>query len=223
MSEPLAIALSGLEQGTVISRPNRFVAVVRLGDQEVLAHVADSGRLKELIFPGNPVMVRKAGWVGAPATVPADCSGKPIWVSVDTRYPNQIFGQAMRARAICEVDGGGEVRSEYWYHHLSPWKEEVEREALERKEQAVDHSGTAQGAAVSRAVRSRMDFFLDAIPGTTSPGLVEVKSVTLCREGIGFFPDAPTDRGTRHLRELTRGVKEGYRAFAVFIAQRDLC
>ncbi|MEX0975328.1 MAG: DNA/RNA nuclease SfsA [Bacillota bacterium] len=234
MGESLAIALTGLQQGTIIYRPNRFVAVVRLGDQEFLAHVADSGRLKELLFPGNQVMVRKAGRAGAPATVPADCSqrktpydlvlasartaassntavhdrsGKPIWVSVDTRYPNQIFGQALRARAICEVDGGGEVRSEYWYHHLSPWKEEVEREAL-------------QGAAVSRAVRSRMDFFLGGVPGA-SPGLVEVKSVTLCREGIGFFPDATTDRGTRHLRELMRGVKEGYRAYAVFIAQRE--
>ncbi len=215
---PLHIELPGLEQGTVLSRPNRFVAVVRMGAQEVLAHVADSGRLKELLFPGNPVMVRKASAAAdasarktpydlvLASTNDARSERKPIWVSVDTRYPNLILGQALRARAIPEMSGHGDVQAEYWYHYLSPWKEEAELEA--------------QGPKESRPVRSRMDFFLKGQDGGAA-GLVEVKSVTLCREGMGFFPDAPTERGARHLRELMRGVREGYRAYAVFIAQRE--
>lgn len=204
-------------------------------------HVADSGRLKELIFPGNRVMVRKAPAKAPVATgissriaritkmaritpydlVLASASdtrspGRPIWVSVDTRYPNLIFGQALRAGAIREISPHGPVHPEYWYHYLSPWKEEAEREEQERREREQ----AARAGRVARPVRSRMDFFLDAVPGG-EPCLVEVKSVTLCRDGAGYFPDAPTERGARHLRELTRGVREGYRAYAVFVAQRE--
>lgn len=66
---------------------------------------------------------------------------------------------------------------------------------------------------------SRLDFaFTD---GDGQRTLVEVKSVTLVEDGVAMFPDAPTLRGTRHLRELARAVGEGYRAAVLFIVQRD--
>jgi sugar fermentation stimulation protein A len=49
---------------------------------------------------------------------------------------------------------------------------------------------------------------------------VEVKSVTLVEEGVALFPDAPTSRGARHLRELAKQVHEGDKAFVVFVIQR---
>ena len=49
---------------------------------------------------------------------------------------------------------------------------------------------------------------------------LEVKGVTLVREGIAQFPDAPTDRGVKHLHELTRIAREGGRAGVLFIVQR---
>ncbi len=58
--------------------------------------------------------------------------------------------------------------------------------------------------------RSRLDFCLDG------HHLVEVKGVTLEQDGHCRFPDAPTERGTRHLHELIRAVEEGYRADGVF-------
>ncbi|MBR3691956.1 MAG: DNA/RNA nuclease SfsA [Clostridia bacterium] len=51
--------------------------------------------------------------------------------------------------------------------------------------------------------------------------LAEVKGVTLCRDGGFYFPDAPTDRGIRHLGELARAVEEGYACYAVFVAQAE--
>ncbi len=51
--------------------------------------------------------------------------------------------------------------------------------------------------------------------------LMEVKGCTLELEGIGYFPDAPTERGTKHLRELTEAVKKGYRAVIAFVIQMD--
>lgn len=48
---------------------------------------------------------------------------------------------------------------------------------------------------------------------------LEVKGVTLENDGICAFPDAPTQRGTKHLRELTQAVKDGYGAYVLFVIQ----
>ena len=66
--------------------------------------------------------------------------------------------------------------------------------------------------------QSRIDFCLER---GGERWLVEVKGCTLERDGIGYFPDAPTERGTRHLRELAAAVSEGWRAAAVFVMQAD--
>src|SRR5271157_4797679 len=50
--------------------------------------------------------------------------------------------------------------------------------------------------------------------------LIEVKSVTLVENGIALFPDAPTTRGTRHVRELTNCREDGYEPVLVFVIQR---
>ncbi|MDN5326765.1 MAG: sugar fermentation stimulation protein [Moorella sp. (in: firmicutes)] len=70
-----------------------------------------------------------------------------------------------------------------------------------------------------RAGSSRLDFLLQG--EGQPPCYVEVKSVTLVRGGLALFPDAPTARGSRHLRELMALHSRGYRAAAVFIIQRE--
>ena len=47
--------------------------------------------------------------------------------------------------------------------------------------------------------------------------LMEVKGCTQEIDGIGYFPDAPTDRGVRHLRELMKAVSEGYKCYVAFV------
>ena len=51
--------------------------------------------------------------------------------------------------------------------------------------------------------------------------LMEVKGCTLEIGGIGYFPDAPTERGVKHLRELIKAKKEGYRSVLAFVIQMD--
>ena len=63
---------------------------------------------------------------------------------------------------------------------------------------------------------SRFDFYFEA---AGRAAFAEVKGVTLEEEGVARFPDAPTERGVKHLRGLTRAVSEGYDAYAVFIIQ----
>lgn len=66
--------------------------------------------------------------------------------------------------------------------------------------------------------RSRLDLLLESEDGRC---WVEVKSVTLVREGIGYFPDAVTSRGRRHLGELVELASGGERAAIIFVVQRE--
>lgn len=50
---------------------------------------------------------------------------------------------------------------------------------------------------------------------------LEVKGVTLENDGVCAFPDAPTERGAKHLRELTTLAKEGYGAYVLFVIQME--
>ena len=65
---------------------------------------------------------------------------------------------------------------------------------------------------------SRIDFYMKK---GEEKYLLEVKGCTLEVGGIGYFPDAPTERGVKHLRELARAAAEGYRAAAAFVIQMD--
>lgn len=51
--------------------------------------------------------------------------------------------------------------------------------------------------------------------------LMEVKGCTLEKDGIGYFPDAPTERGVKHLHELVHAANEGVRAILTFVIQMD--
>lgn len=67
---------------------------------------------------------------------------------------------------------------------------------------------------------SRFDFYIETDQRKI---FVEVKGVTLEREGVVMFPDAPTERGAKHLRELADAAKNGYESYVFFIAQMDNC
>lgn len=63
---------------------------------------------------------------------------------------------------------------------------------------------------------SRFDLMVQS---PSQRALVEVKGVTLEQQGVALFPDAPTQRGVRHLQGLCRAVGLGWRAYAVFVLQ----
>lgn len=68
---------------------------------------------------------------------------------------------------------------------------------------------------------SRFDFYAETTgaDGSLEKWFIEVKGVTLEENGAAKFPDAPTQRGAKHLRELCRCVDEGYRAAVLFLIQ----
>ena len=63
---------------------------------------------------------------------------------------------------------------------------------------------------------SRFDF---SFVKNGKPCYLEVKGVTLENDGVCAFPDAPTQRGAKHLKELCNAVKSGYGAYVLFVIQ----
>ena len=65
---------------------------------------------------------------------------------------------------------------------------------------------------------SRIDFYMEK---GNDKYLMEVKGCTLFRDGKGLFPDAPTERGAKHLRELALAREQGYNAIIAFVIQGE--
>lgn len=63
---------------------------------------------------------------------------------------------------------------------------------------------------------SRVDFYMKK---GLQNFLMEVKGCTLEKDGVGYFPDAPTERGVKHLKELTAATELGYKCFLAFVIQ----
>ncbi len=63
---------------------------------------------------------------------------------------------------------------------------------------------------------SRFDFYVETYE---KKGFIEVKGVTLEQDGYVMFPDAPTERGLRHVEELIKAKQEGYECYVVFVIQ----
>jgi sugar fermentation stimulation protein A len=67
---------------------------------------------------------------------------------------------------------------------------------------------------------TRLDLYLE---GDSGGCFVEVKNVSLAFSGTAAFPDAVSERGTKHLKELIRLRRKGYRTAVVFVIQRQDC
>ncbi len=65
---------------------------------------------------------------------------------------------------------------------------------------------------------SRFDFYMER---RGEKYLLEVKGCTLEIDGVGYFPDAPTERGVKHLRGLTKLRKQGYNTAVAFVIQME--
>lgn len=77
----------------------------------------------------------------------------------------------------------------------------------------------SKSATIKREVtfgKSRFDFYIE---DGERKIFLEVKGVTLENDGIAAFPDAPTQRGVKHILELTECIKEGYEAYILFVIQ----
>ncbi len=172
------ITYENIHLGKFLVRENRFIAKVEIDGQEETVHVKNTGRCKELLYPGVTVSVqhhssltRKTAW----DLIAVEKKGLG-WVNIDSQVPNKVVGEWLQSEQspFAKADL---LKPEY------------------------------------RFGNSRLDFYLEMGERKI---LMEVKGCTLEIDGKGYFPDAPTIRGAKHLGELAGAVEAGFETYLVY-------
>lgn len=170
-----------IQVGEFISRPNRFIAHVKIENTIEICHVKNTGRCKELLLPGATVYVqhfpntkRKTSW-DLIAVKKGD-----VLINIDSQAPNKAVKEWLLSGGLGFIPDI--VKPEYQYED------------------------------------SRFDFYLEH---GNKRWLMEVKGVTLEKDGVALFPDAPTLRGVKHIEGLSRHSKEGFETAILFVIQMD--
>lgn len=160
-------------------RPNRFIAHVKINGVMETVHVKNTGRCRELLVPGYPVILEKSD---NPARKTAydliSVCKEGRWINMDSQAPNEAAAEW--------IQGGG----------LFPEEVSVYRER--------------------KYGNSRFDIYVESLE---RKAFIEVKGVTLEENNIVRFPDAPTERGLKHVEELAECMQDGYEAYLLFVIQ----
>ena len=168
--------------GIFVERLNRFVASVMIDGDEVLVHVKNTGRCKELLVPGYTVYLEKSDNTARKyaydlIAVEKQCPEGIKLINMDSMAPN------CAAREWLENGGAGKI-------------DELRAEVKEG-DSRFDFCGMQNGRKV----------------------FIEVKGCTLESGGEACFPDAPTERGVKHVKGLTELAKAGDRCIVLIVIQ----
>ena len=189
--------------GSFISRPNRFIAHIDIDGQEVICHVPNTGRMKELLFPGVPVLL---SYHSSPTRKTKYelrmVKKKDAWISIDSQLPNALAYEAIKNDIIEELRG------------YSATKKEVTYQKSRFDLQLIPQANTIANPNKDMELQDKANFYYNQ-----EPCFVEVKGVTLEHDNWAYFPDAPTERGRKHISELIHSVNNGYRAVLLFVVQ----
>lgn len=104
-----------LREAEFLHRPHRFGAYVRVEGEERYVHVPASGRLRELLYPGNTVLVAPGRPGGKTAGRLLFARHQDGWVSIDTQAPTRVAGALLRAGQLPPFAAYREVRAEFPY------------------------------------------------------------------------------------------------------------
>jgi sugar fermentation stimulation protein A len=174
---------SDLVVGKFFTRLNRFVAEVEIDGKTELAHIPNTGRMRELLIEGNLSGLTARNGTGRKTRFDlVMIKHNNNWVAIDSRLANTLFAEGWQGKLYSAL------ASDF------------------RLEKEVLYKG------------SRLDFKSVGPIGNT---LVEVKSVNLVKEEVAMFPDAPTQRGSRHLSLLAEAKYEGMNAAVFFMVMRS--
>ncbi|MBR3771323.1 MAG: DNA/RNA nuclease SfsA [Clostridium sp.] len=170
-----------IKRGRFLARPNRFIAHVDLDGEEVICHVKNTGRCKELLIPGESTVYIEDHGADTKRKTRYSLIGvekQNLMINMDSQAPNKVVKEWIQSGGF--LPGITFIKPEKKYGD------------------------------------SRFDFYLEQGERKI---FLEVKGVTLEEDGVAMFPDAPTERGVRHVEELIACKKNGYDAYIVFVVQ----
>jgi len=168
-----------------ISRPNRFNAKVSLNGEEIVVHVPNTGRCREILKEGTKIFLREELNPSRKTKYDLIAAMKgDILINIDSQIPNKVVNEALENKKIETLHKYSKINREKTFG------------------------------------KSRFDFKLST-EDEEEVYYLEVKGVTLEDKGHCKFPDAPTERGARHILELIEAKKQGYGAGILFLIQLD--
>ena len=172
-----------------VDRPNRFVAHVKTGGELYTVHVKNTGRCRELLLPGAEVFLCASDNPQRKTKYDLVSVRRSDGriVNIDSQAPNAVVAE--------------------WLQGLREAGKELPFGRIRRT--AAEYTWGS----------SRVDFYLESGPeaGKKEKWLLEVKGCTLQIGEYGYFPDAPTERGVKHLQELAKAAQEGWHAAVAFV------
>lgn len=181
-------------KGIFKDRPNRFIAEVELDGKIEIAHVPNTGRCKELLVEDSVVWLKPSDNPNRKTKFSLHfVENKGVLVSLFSQQANGIVYDAIVSGKIKELRG-------YDYH---------------QREKSVGKSRIDIYLAKKEDGCCEKSFLEDSC-------FIEVKGVTLIVDGEARFPDAPTERGVKHLKELIELKKQGNRCVVFFLIQHPV-
>lgn len=187
--------------GTFIDRPNRFIAHINIEGNIETVHVKNTGRCKELLLPGSKVILE-------------DFRNRPSYENRKTKFDLIAVYKTISP----ENPLYSEKTPEILINMDSQVPNKIVHEWL-LSQNTYDYIKPEYTYG-----NSRVDFYMEKkIIADDHPKiqkyLMEVKGCTLEKNGQGYFPDAPTERGVKHLHELAQACKLGYKCYLAFVIQ----
>lgn len=182
--------------GKFVDRPNRFIAHVEIDGNIETVHVKNTGRCKELLLPGVEVVLEDFRDISSERKTKFDL------IAVYKVFPEDS------ARKPVLINMDSQAPNKVVLEYLNGLKNEDGTPYFD-----LIHPEYTFG-------NSRVDFYLERKKSDSiSRILLEIKGCTLEKNGTGYFPDAPTERGVKHLKELTAAQKNGYSCYVGFVIQ----
>ena len=170
---------SKVTEGVFLSRPNRFIAEVRISGAVERVHVKNTGRCRELLVPGCRCYLSDSGNPERKTRYDLIAVQKgELLINMDSQVVNILVEEYLKEGTLFSKD------------------------ALIRREVTYG--------------KSRFDFYIE---DGARKIFLEVKGVTLENGGVAAFPDAPTERGVKNLKELCAALKEGFESYVFFVIQ----
>lgn len=207
----------------LVRREKRFTAITtdRATGEEVRAHTNNTGSMLGLLRPGTLALLSPALNPGRALKWTLEALALPGTPHMDNALAlpgTPHIDSALALPGAADVDGGPQ-----WVgvNTLTPNRllEAAWKAGLLPEARAYAHF-----AREATTGESRLDALLTGAEPDTGrplpPLYVECKNVTLVEDDQAQFPDAATERGRKHLAELTRLVQEGSRAALFFLVQR---
>ena len=190
---------------TFLQRPNRFIAHVLINGKEEICHVKNTGRCRELLIPG--------------CTVYCAVSDNP---QRKTKYDLIAVEKCIENQIVFANSGIPSQRVKSTPEAHSTLLVNMDSQAPNAAVKEWLRSGASPFGNINymkpeyKYGNSRFDFYLEC---NNRNIFLEVKGVTLEDNGVVLFPDAPTERGVKHVRELIRCLEEGFETYVLFVVQ----